>query len=142
LPRSCDADALTPPTAELPRAAAHRIGRKAHLGEQGGGDLGGLLPPWTRTDPVVGGSAPASTRAHNIGEGVCRAPAGAERVRVDLGHVCVSLPPGTSLVALVSGSSFPRSPLPTGESVQTVHPGSHLELTVAPMEQSTSTESG
>jgi predicted acyl esterase len=68
---------------------------------------------------------------HNLGEGIARAEPDIDRVRVELGQVGAFLPPGSSLVLLVAGSSFPRWPRPDGPAEQSVRPGSALELSVA-----------
>ena len=67
----------------------------------------------------------------NLCEGIARAEPGARRVTVELGDVCVELPPGAELVALVAGSSFPRWPRPAADGRRRLEPGSALDLTVA-----------
>lgn len=68
----------------------------------------------------------------NLAEGVAVAPAGADRVTVELGHTCAWLPAGSTLVLLVSGSSFPRWARPAARRTQCLLTGSQLQLTVAP----------
>ncbi len=71
---------------------------------------------------------------HNLCEGVVRADAGADAVEVSLGHVCVLVPAGATLVTLVAGSSFPRWPRPPAARTQWLNAGSSLALTTAPAE--------
>ena len=65
----------------------------------------------------------------NLCEGLARSDSHALTVTVDLGNVCVALDPGTELVLMISGASYPRwEPLPEPRrqqllagSVLTVH---------------------
>ena len=72
-------------------------------------------------------------RLDNLCEGIASAPVTADRVRVELGHIAVAVEPGEALVALVAGASWPRWPLPGAPAIQQIHPGSTVELPVAPM---------
>jgi uncharacterized protein len=68
---------------------------------------------------------------HNLAEGIAEAPAEADEVAVHLGDVSVELPPGSTLVVLVAGCSFPRWPRPAAAGSQELRGGA-LELTAAP----------
>jgi uncharacterized protein len=79
----------------------------------------------------------ATGELHNIVEGVARASTGA-RCIVELGDTFTWLPAGSKLVLLISGSSYPRWPLPRLEGQQAVLEGS--ELTLAVMESAAASE--
>jgi hypothetical protein len=56
----------------------------------------------------------------NIAEGACEAPARASEITLDLGDVCIELPPGTRLSLLVSGGLARRFPAPATAAEQRV----------------------
>jgi hypothetical protein len=65
----------------------------------------------------------------NVCEGIARADAAAGAVHVDLGNVCIELPPDASLALLVSGASYPRWEPLTEPAEQAIEAGA-LELHV------------
>ena len=65
----------------------------------------------------------------NLAEGVARAAPDASEVTLDLGDVCVELPPASRLALLVSGGLARRFPAPATAAEQRVH-GASLTLTV------------
>jgi predicted acyl esterase len=67
----------------------------------------------------------------NLCEGIARGAADASEVAVDLGNICVELPPGADLCLLVAGATYPRWEPLAGSRRQTVGQGSTLELTAA-----------
>jgi hypothetical protein len=88
---------------------------------------GGSPRQWT---VVLCAEAPDG-RLDVLTEGVADAPAVADTVAVPLGDVCVQLPAGARLVALVAGGSVPRwEPVGSGGR-QHVREGSTVVLTVA-----------
>ena len=64
----------------------------------------------------------------NIADGACTAPAGASEITLDLGDVCIELPPGGRLALLVSGGLARRFPAPATAAEQRVD-GASLTLT-------------
>jgi uncharacterized protein len=67
---------------------------------------------------------------HNLTEGVA-IDDGTGTTEVQLGDVCATVEPGQPVVALVSGSSFPRWPRPRHRATQRLLEGSTLELAAA-----------
>lgn len=89
---------------------------------------GGAARQWT----VVLAAEQPDGRLDVLTEGVAQAPADATAVDVPLGDVCVVLPAGARLVALVAGGSVPRWAPVTMAGRQRVLDGSALVATVAP----------
>ncbi|MDX6597223.1 MAG: uncharacterized protein QOE87_1110 [Gaiellales bacterium] len=65
----------------------------------------------------------------NIADGACMASAGASEITLDLGDVCIELPPGARISLLVSGGLARRYPAPATDAEQRVD-GASLTLTV------------
>src|SRR5262249_61191560 len=66
----------------------------------------------------------------NLCEGIARAGAGADEVRVDLGNICVELPAGAELALMVAGASYPRWEPLADPRRQYIHDGSSLDVHV------------